>query len=83
MPFKDKELIARIHRPDLKSERNFINVLQLEWHNMFLFASQNTLNYLSDFISNRNFENFKSTANAMREDLGRGALTRELNKIDI
>jgi len=70
--FSENETSLRINRPDLKSKQDVLGDLKAEWHNMMLFASQQTLNALGAFISNPSRQNFMKTSLAMRMDLGRG-----------
>jgi len=70
--FKGNETALHKHRPDLKSVNAILGELKAEWHNMLLFASQETLENLRVFINKPNSINFGKTAISMRNDLGRG-----------
>lgn len=79
--FEGNKTAMRIQRPDLSSQKDIIEELKAEWYNMLLFASEATQVELHAFINNPGLDNLKSTAIAMRNDLGRGKLGGVLNEL--
>ena len=70
------------HRPDLNTFDDVMEELKAEWHNMLLFASQNTQSNLHSFIKNPTFDKLKMVAISMRRDLGRGKLDQSINALN-
>lgn len=79
--FESNKATLRINRPDLKAKEDVLGDLKAEWYNMMLFASQNTLDRLQDFITAPDLNNLVATAQSMRVDLGRGSFSVDFNKI--
>jgi hypothetical protein len=65
---REKDKLVR-HRPDLKTKEDLVNELKTEWTNMILFASDNVIETMRDFIEEPNENNFNRTILAMRTDL--------------
>ncbi len=80
--FETNKSAIRINRPDLKSKTDVLEELKAEWFNMLLFSSDTTQKLLHIFISSPNIKNLKECALSMRNDLGRGSLSDELNKLE-
>jgi hypothetical protein len=72
--FEGNKTALRINRPDLTNQKSVLDELTAEWYNMMLFASQETLRFLRTFNKN----NLRSTASAMRKDLGPGRVAIEM-----
>jgi len=72
--FKGNEANLRINRPDLKTQKDVLEELVAEWHNMILFASSMTLDSLHAFIQTPSKANLLRAAYAMRKDLGRSSV---------
>lgn len=81
--FESNKGTLRINRPDLKNKEDVLGDLKAEWYNMMLFASQNTLDSLQDFITAPDRNILVATANSMRKDLGRGSFAVDFRKIEI
>ncbi len=65
---REKDKLIR-HRADLKTKDDLINELKTKWTNMILFASDNVIETMRDFIEEPNENNFNLTILAMRTDL--------------
>ena len=76
--FEGNQTALRINRPDLKNQKSVLDELTAEWYNMMLFPSEETLRSLRTFIENPDKNNLRSTASAMRKDLGRGNVAIEI-----
>src|SRR5260370_40126232 len=76
--FEGNKTALRINRPDLTNQKSVLDELTAEWYNMMLFASEETLRSLRTFIENPDKNNLRSTASAMRKDLGRGNVSIEI-----
>jgi len=59
----------RKHRPDIKSKDDLINEIRAEWTNMILFASDNVITTMQNFILEPDMTNFTKTLLSMRKDL--------------
>jgi hypothetical protein len=76
--FECNKTSLRINRPDLIDKQSVLDDLTAEWYNMMLFASEETLRSLRSFIQNPDKNNLRTTASAMRKDLGRGKVSIEI-----
>jgi len=76
--FEGNKTALRINRPDLTNQKSVLDELRAEWYNMMLFASGKTPKSLRTFIENPDKNNLRSTASAMRKDLGRGSVAIEM-----
>ena len=65
--------------PDLKSLHD---ELKTEWHNMFLFASEDVLVEIHGFILSPSVTALRKTANAMRSDLWGGKVSDHVLRLD-
>jgi len=68
-------------RPDISTQEDLAFELQVEWYNMFLFASDAVLRTFQDFILTPNHETFHKAALAMREDLWKDSARFRLEDI--
>jgi len=57
------------HRPDIKGIDELDRELDLEYHNAMLYASDEVLGTLKQFLKNKNLESWKLITRAMRKDL--------------
>lgn len=68
---------------NFKSVDDIIDELRAEWHNAILFASDEVLQAMHDFIKQPTIDHFKRSALAMRKDLWGGKLSAELQKLSV
>jgi hypothetical protein len=61
--------------------KDLVDELMVEWNNALLFASDNVLRTLNDFIKNPTQEKFRHGALAMREDLWGGKVSLKLDDL--
>lgn len=57
------------HRPDIRNINELDEELKLEYHNAMLFASDEVLSAMSDFLEKKNIEAWKVVTKAIRKDL--------------
>lgn len=57
------------HRPDIRNTKELEEELKLEYHNAMLFASDEVLDAMSDFLKKKNVEAWKIVTKAIRKDL--------------
>lgn len=57
------------HRPDIKNLDDLDKELSLEYHNVMLFASDDTLRSFKIFLQSKNIDTWKTTVRAMKKDL--------------
>lgn len=57
------------HRPNLKSIEELERELKLEYYNAMLFASDEVLSALDEFLRDKTPHNWKKTTRAMKKDL--------------
>ena len=57
------------HRPNLKSVKELERELKLEYYNAMLFASDEVLNALGEFLKDKTLDNWEKTTRAMKKDL--------------
>lgn len=68
--YYDREKITLIiNRPDITSVNSLKNELHAEFINMSLFASDNVINAMKQFIQSTNINTFNDLSIAMRKDL--------------
>jgi hypothetical protein len=60
--FERNKKLLRIHRPDLEDHQAVLEELKVEWFNMLLFASQQTLETLRSFIQTPDKASLQRTA---------------------
>ena len=65
---KQAEKLKR-HRPDIQSKEDLIDEVKVECANMILFASDEVILAMKDFIKDVNSNNYTKTALAIRKDL--------------
>lgn len=58
----------QLHRPDLKNMDDVKNEVETEWYNCLLFASDDVIQSLKEFIKNPNNLTYAKTVFAMRKD---------------
>lgn len=58
------------------------NELKAEWHNMILFASEEVLVSVHEFIRTPSVERFRKSALAMRADLWGGKVSNQILNLD-
>lgn len=59
----------RLHRPDLNNIEDVKNEVETEWYNSLLFASDDVIKSLKEFILKPNNATYAKTVMAMRKDL--------------
>ena len=59
----------QLHRPDLKDMTDVKNEVETEWYNSLLFASDDVIKSLKEFILKPNNTTYAKTVIAMRKDL--------------
>lgn len=59
----------KLQRPDLKNMEDVKNEIETEWYNSLLFASDNVIKALKEFILKPNNITYAKTVIAMRKDL--------------
>jgi hypothetical protein len=60
---------TRVYRPDLKSLSDVEKEIEIEFLNGVLFASDDVIRALAEFIQNPNRSSYVKVAGAMRKDL--------------
>ncbi len=75
---KKKPMLHQHGRTYINSVEDLKEELKLEWNNMLLFASEEVLVKMNEFIKNSNHASFHSVAMAMRKDLWGGKLSSKL-----
>ncbi|HBO84332.1 MAG: hypothetical protein A2073_05690 [Deltaproteobacteria bacterium GWC2_42_11] len=74
---KNKPMLHQHGRSYINRIEDLQDELKLEWNNMILFASDEVLSRMREFIENPSQENFQKTAVAMRKDLWGGKISSE------
>jgi len=73
----------KLHRPDLKNMEDVKNEVETEWFNCLLFASDDVLRELKDFILKPNNTTYARTVIAMRKDLCNKKTTLKPEEINL
>ncbi len=80
---KNKFLLHQNNRAYIKTPEDLISELKIEWNNMILFASDEVLSTMHEFISKPSKEVFRKFALAMRKDLWGGKISlKNLDKLE-
>lgn len=58
-----------IKRPNITSKKELLNELEAEWVNMSLYASDNVIKMMKEFLKIKNLAAFNSLIITMRKDL--------------
>ena len=72
---KNKYLLHQNNRDYIETPEDFISELKIELNNMILFASEEVLFSMSEFIKSPTIENYRKMAIAMRKDLWGGKIS--------
>ncbi len=72
---KNKYLLHQNNREYIQTPEDLISELKIELNNMILFASEEVLFSMSDFIKSPTIENYRKMAIAMRKDLWGGKIS--------
>lgn len=76
LDFKKSKPMLHLHgREYINSIEDLKDELILEWNNMILFASEEVLITMNNFIDHPSYDNFRNIAVAMRKDLWDGKVT--------
>jgi hypothetical protein len=67
---------------DFKSQEQLIDEIKAEWHNAFLFASDEVLEDMHAFIKEPSAKSFKKSALSMRKYLWGGKLSATLESLE-
>lgn len=75
--FEERNPGLKLHGRNFRTSDDLTEELKAEWHNAILFASDDVLRTIHNFIQEPSQKNFKGAAIAMRKDLwgGKGAGT--------
>ncbi len=65
----DQQKYVKHLRPDLKNLEDWKNEIRTEWFNLLLFASDDVIRSLKEFIQKPNNSTYAKTVIAMRRDL--------------
>lgn len=68
-PSEHELQMLRRHRPELANDDGLNRELELEYHNMMIYASNNVLVSFKKFLNEKNLANWKSVTRAMKKDL--------------
>ena len=74
---KSKTMLHQHGRSYINSIEDLKDELNLEWNNMFLFASSEVLERMYKFIEKPSQDNFRKVALAMRRDLWGGKISSQ------
>lgn len=74
---KSKTMLHQHGRHYINSIEDLKDELELEWNNMFLYASSEVLETMRKFIKNPSQEGFRKVALAMRKDLWGGKISSQ------
>ncbi|MFH1094072.1 MAG: hypothetical protein V1739_07995 [Candidatus Omnitrophota bacterium] len=79
---KNKFLLHQNNREYIKTPKDLIGELKIEWNNMILFASDEVLTAMHEFINDHSQNTFRKFALAMRKDLWGGKISlKNLEKL--
>jgi hypothetical protein len=70
--FEDRDSGLKEHARNFSSREDVIDELKAEWHNAILFASDEVLKTIFEFLKEPSVRLFKQAALAMRKDLWGG-----------
>ena len=65
-----------------ETKEDLLDEIKAEWHNAILFASDEVLEDLHNFIKTPSLDLFKKSALSMRKDLWGGSLSATLESLD-
>lgn len=81
---KNKPMLHLHGRQYINSLDDLKDELKLEWNNMLLFASNEVLSTMREFIKEPSQRNYQDTAIAMRKDLWGGKVTTaDIEKLNL
>ena len=79
---RNKYLLHQNNREYIKTPKDLVAELKIEWNNMILFASDEVLSTMHEFIENPSQDSFRIFALAMRKDLWGGKISlKNIEKI--
>lgn len=81
-PERGLSKVAKI-RPDLKDVEDFMEEVRVETLNSVLFASDEVIKAMSEFVKNPSYSSYIKTASAMRRDLWGKHTSVDENILDI
>jgi len=83
LDFDKNSSILQKHGRDFAGIDDLVGELKTEWNNMLLYASDDVLKTVQEFINRPIQDNFRIAALAMRRDLWGGKLTLKLGDINL
>jgi hypothetical protein len=68
-PSEHELSMLKRHRPELVDNDGIDRELELEYHNMMIYASDKVLSSFKQFLDEKNLTNWKAVTRAMKKDL--------------